>query len=164
MSAMHDSAENKLDLANSYSRADAIVELFLVDHPRWVALLGKEWSGCDTYPKSMRRILRKLPRPALDAMTLEERHFLSRLPEVVDVWRGCYEHNRNGFSWTIKRETAATFTTLHRYHHPDAEPLLLQGRVRRRDILFVKLERQESEIVPLPGAVEIVAEMLGDIR
>lgn len=156
--AAHEHAEQLLRFANSYSRADAIMDLFKVRHPRRVALLGAEWSGCDTYPKMMKRILLDLPRPALDAMTPEENKFLAALPETIDVWRGCYEHNRKGFSWTIDRETAKRFTTLMRYHHPGIDPLLLQGRVRRNDIIFVKLDRKELEVVPRPGAVEIVAE------
>ena len=152
-----DAAEDALRFANSYSRADAIMNLFRVQHPGRVALLGAEWSGCDTYPKAMKRILLDLPRPALDAMTPEENKFLATLLETIDVWRGCYEHNRKGFSWTIDRETAKRFTTLMRYSHSGLDPLLLQGRVRRSDIVFVKLDRNEFEIVPRPGAVEIVA-------
>ena len=156
--AAHEQAEQELRFANSYSRADAIMNLFMVQHPRRVALLGSEWSGCDTYPKAMKRILLDMPRPALDAMTPEENKFLATLPETIDVWRGCYEHNRKGFSWTIDCETAKRFTTLMRYSHSGLDPLLLQGRVRRNDIIFVKLDRNEFEIVPRPGAVEIVAE------
>ncbi len=150
--------EDLRKFANSHTRAQAIVGLFRVRHPRRVVLLGAEWSGCDTYPKAMKRILLDMPRPASDAMTPEENRFLAELPETIDVWRGCYEHNRKGFSWTIDRETAKRFTTLMRYHHPGIDPLLLQGRVRRNDIIFVKLDRNELEVVPRPGAVEIVAE------
>ena len=151
-------AEKQLRFANSYNRADAVVDCFLVMHPRRFALLGEEWSGCDFFPPIMRTLIDALPCPTLDAMTPDEQSYLTALPDIVEVWRGCYQHNRNGFSWTIDRETAKKFTTLMRYHHPDLSPLLLQGRVRRSNIVFVKLGRNEFEIVPRPGAVEIVAE------
>ncbi len=91
-------------------------------------------------------------------MTPSEREYLASFHEVVDVWRGCYEHNRGGFSWSADREIAIKFLTLNRYRHDELDPLLLHGRVRRADILFVKIERKEQEIVPKPGAVELIEE------
>jgi hypothetical protein len=156
MNTRQKNAEKKLALANSYNRADRIIKVFVVDHPERIKLLGDEWSMCDFYPDLMRVLLLGLPCPALEAMTREEQEHLNALPETVHLWRGCYEHNREGFSWTEVRTIAERHPTLNRYRHDGSDPLLLHGTVSRKDILFVKLDRQEHEIVPRPGTVEIV--------
>ncbi len=152
-------AEYALQYADSYNRADCIVDLFMVGHPDWIKLLGKAWTVCDTYPKAMRSVLLCLSHPADAAMTDDERKLLAGLPDVVEIWRGCYDHNRDGFSWATDRTVAARFPKLHRYSHEGKTPLLLRGMVRRADILFVKLDRDESEVVPIPGTVRIIEEL-----
>jgi hypothetical protein len=149
-------AEEHLKFAHSYNRADRIIDLFVCRHPERIRLLGKEWSGCDAYPKEMRILLLGLPCPAVEAMTREEREHLDALPEIIHLWRGCYEHNRDGFSWSEVRSIAKRHLTLSRYRHDGSHPLLLHGTVNRRDIIFVKHDRKEHEIVPRPGTVAIV--------
>src|SRR4051794_24579448 len=150
-------AEEQLRLANSYNRADLIVDLFDCKHPKRLQLLGEEWSGCDRYPDLMRTLLLNLPCPGLEIMTEEEGHYLRKLPRRIRVWRGCYDHNRNGFSWTQNRGVAEQFPLLERYRHEEKSPILLEGIVDTKDILFVKLDRKELEIVPRPATVEIIA-------
>ena len=113
---------------------------------------------CDRYPEEMRSILSTLPCPTSNAMTKEERDYLAALPGHIRVWRGCYDHNRNGFSWSENRGVAEGFPRLDRYRHDGKTPILLQGMVNTADILFVKLDRKELEIVPHPGTVTIIEE------
>lgn len=159
MNRLQKNAEARLSVANSLTRANCILRLFVVDHPRRIELLGQEWSGCDCYPKEMRSVLNGLPCPASNAMTKEERDYLAALPGHIRVWRGCYDHNRNGFSWSENRGVAERFLTLDRYKHDGKTPLLMQGMVNTADILFVKLDRKELEIVPRPRTVTIIEEL-----
>lgn len=154
------SAERELQFADSYSRADAIMAVIEYGHPRAIELLGENWSTCDSYPREMRDILRTLPCPALAAMTPEEIAFLASMPARVTIYRGCYRHNRKGFSWTTDRAVAERFPFLNRYRHRDEQAILLIGVVQRKNILFAKLDRGESEIVPIPGKVKISEEMV----
>jgi hypothetical protein len=87
-----------------------------------------------------------------------EKRYLAALPERIAIWRGCYDHNREGFSWTDDRTVAERFPTLERYKHDGKKPILLRGVVNRKDILFVKHDREECEIVPRPGRVYEIRE------
>lgn len=151
-------AEEELTFADNHTQANRILQLFVVNHPRKIELLGECWSTCDTYPAEMRLILDALPCPAMNAMTEEERGYLGALPGHIRVWRGCYDHNRFGFSWTENRAVAERFPRLDRYRCDGKTPILLQGMVNSKDILFVKLDRAEWEIVPRPGTVTIIEE------
>lgn len=153
-------ATQALRYANSYDRAYAIINMFLVRHPFAQEALVREWDGCDHFPKGAipRMILRDMPCPAPVGMDPDEQAYLAQLPEVVDIWRGCYPHNRAGFAWTADRKVAETFPFLNRYWHADRTPILLHGRVRRTRIIFVRLDRGEFEVVPRPGCVKVIAE------
>jgi hypothetical protein len=91
-------------------------------------------------------------------MTDRERAYLASLPAVVDVWRGCYAANTTGFSWSTEEQVARRFPQLNRYSQA-GQPLLVHGQVRKSSILFVKLDRDEFEVVVFPQRVRIVATM-----
>ena len=148
-------AEHRLKFANSYTRAAALLKVFRERHPRRLELLGEEWSGCDYYPAGMRKVVRDLPRPTWPAMDDLERYVFGNLPAIVTVFRGCYQTNRAGFSWSTSRDVAERFPTLMRYRQP-GQPLLIEGRVRRERIAFLKLDRSEEEVVVHPDDVEVV--------
>src|SRR5688572_9334607 len=101
-------AEEALKFADSYTRADCILDIFLADHPRAVEMLGAEWTGCDYFPELMRGLLlgTRIPRPAVAAMTAEERVNLGAMPDCFEVFRGCYPRNRDGLSWSTDRVSA----------------------------------------------------------
>ena len=79
-------------------------------------------------------------------MDPDERAALARLPTNFAVYRGCYEINRKGLSWTIEWATAARFPYLMRYWRPKESPLLITGTVLR-DRTVLKLDRNEQEII-----------------
>lgn len=150
--------ELRLRYADSYSRGACLIALFRAKHPGRERLLGQEWTRCDYFPPSMLRVVRALPRPALAAMTKRERVALAALPELVTVWRGCYENNMAGMSWSLDRAVAAKFTTLYRYYQEGKARLVLRGTIARDRIAFYKAERKESEIVCDPADVDFVVE------
>ncbi|MBP5057590.1 hypothetical protein [Pseudomonas chlororaphis] len=118
----------------------------------WLTLLGETWSSCDRigdHRDKLAGYLRDCERGELDLMMGRWELKVHRaLPEVIQVWRGCYEFNSNGLSWSLSRDIAARFANpaLHRYHHPGYEPLLLTGWVSR-DGIVLKLDRREREVI-----------------
>jgi hypothetical protein len=145
-----DEAEQALHYANHSTRGDCLVQLFRTKHPRRVELLGENWSDVDAYGPELRGIVQRLARPALKAMTEDECNALAALPDEVVIWRGCY-----GVSWTLDEAIARRFPYLLRYRM-DGQPLLLEGRVQRRDINFLKHGRGESEVVAYPSRIRLL--------
>lgn len=151
-------AERALKFANSMNRADRIFDLLLSNHPRAYEFARDEWSGCDYYPPSTVTFLMGLKRdPARRQLMMTDKAlaFLQSLPDLVDVWRGCYPANQNGFSWSTQRDVAESFPFLNRYRRV-GEPVLLHGQIARADILFACVDRQEFEVVVYPGSVTVI--------
>jgi hypothetical protein len=63
----------------------------------------------------------------------------------VTVYHGCGVHNVDGVCWSLDRAVAERFPTLNRYRVD--EPLLVTAQVDRNDVLAVKLNRYEMEII-----------------
>ncbi|MFO1311777.1 MAG: hypothetical protein U1F41_06870 [Burkholderiales bacterium] len=145
----------RLQFCGSYERMPLLMRLSY-RRDFW-KLLGEEWDGCDNIQRHRRKFARLLREsnpgsmwPIQDAMAADEIELLAALPPAVKVWRGCYDHNIDGFSWTLDRSIAEAFPLMQRYWHPDKQPLLVEGRIERRKIAFVKTCRKESEVVTLP--------------
>jgi hypothetical protein len=153
-------AAKALKFSDSYSRGECLVRAFSCGHPLWPEMLRGDWSGCDALPLSMLTVLRRL---AIDedarrrAMQPEALAFLAALPDRgITAWRGCYASNARGLSWSTSREVAARFPFLRRYRRHGETPLLLRGSIDRKDIILFVMDREESEIVALPGAIREV--------
>lgn len=148
-------AITRVRYADSYSRLGAVLECSR--RSQFWSILGQEWSCCDNISSHKRALYRVLSRrldafPIADAMTGEEMVFYRLLPGTVTVWRGCYANNVDGFSWSLERDVAAAFPGLRRYHQ-SSRPLLVQGHVRKEHVAFIKLDREEHEVVTLPELV-----------
>ena len=128
----------------------------------WRAV-GERWPNCDRltpyrflFDPYLREYRNTRGFPIVEAMAPAERAAYDALPETVVVYRGCYANNRLGLAWSLNRATATTFATqLARYWQPGRIPLLLTGHVRRRNIAFVKLDRNEQEIVTPSRCVHV---------
>lgn len=79
-------------------------------------------------------------------MTKNERRALDDLPEIIEIYRGCHEINRDGICWTTERDIAERFHTYDRYSCRGEQPIVLHVKVSKSSV-FMKLERDESEIV-----------------
>ncbi len=146
--------------ANSYTRMpillDHMPELDDIEQFKsWLAVLGGEWSCCDNVGQHTAHLIEPLEQ-ALRAginglmMTDDERYALSQLPDEFTVYRGCYEFNANGLSWTTCRDIAEGFTNLTRYNNHNHVPILRSRTIKRTDVVAYKLERDELEIILLP--------------
>jgi hypothetical protein len=80
-------------------------------------------------------------------MTYEERDQLEALPDVVTIYRGCYQNNKHGLSWSLSKEIAEKFPLLNRYWRPTEQPYLVTAKVNKDDIIALKNDRGESEVI-----------------
>jgi hypothetical protein len=161
--------------ANSFTRLDTLLSMF----PRfkknrwpgpfseqeekqlsdWFTALGENWTGCDTIAqhKGALRLLFVFHKPMWRLMMDEgENKFFASLPDKVTIYRGCGPENRDGLSWTLDRDVARIFPTLNRYHQK--MPLLITTTVSKKQIVAVKLDREESEVIALVDPQDIVSE------
>lgn len=142
--------------ANSFSRLPALIDLaWRCEWSDWLTVLGEEWTVCDNIGQFTDILLEETPFADVAESPLLYRHWLmdkgerdalNNLPETFTVWRGCYALNKWGLSWSLDRETAAAFPLKHRYQQ-DGKALLVKAMLRRDDVLAIKLDRKEAEVV-----------------
>ena len=89
----------------------------------------------------------------LNTLEPEDKAFYLSLPDEFAVFRGCHSFNEQGFSWTTDREVAERFALRMAI---DKEYILLQGMVRKTDVICAYDNRSEKEILVLPKKVIIV--------
>lgn len=136
----------------SYSRLPTVIGLVHdMEYEEWLAVLGDNWSICDNISEHLRWLRYLLPQagPVDAMMTAEERAAWHALPERVTVYRGARQTHL-GASWTLDRATAERFPFLGRYTL-GGPPVLLTAEVRRRNVLALKLDRDEAEAIVLRG-------------
>lgn len=141
--------------ANSYNRLGLVIEVaWQLEPADWFTLLGEEWSVCDNIGLSIDD-LRETPfgdtehDPGFwrdEMMNVVERAAFEALPDQITVYRGCYRNNKWGLSWSLERELAAGYPFLHRYRQDD-QALLVKATVPKSDVVALKGDRGESEII-----------------
>lgn len=136
---------------NSFERMKMILSLRgLMSAPDWWRLLGDLWDTCDNiavHKNRLRQILLKANPTNLRAMMrTHERRALAAMPDEITVYRGCYDVNRDGLSWSLTEDIATRFTTLNRYHRTNDAALLLTGKASKARIVL-KLSRREREVI-----------------
>lgn len=145
-----------LRMANSYSRLPVLLDLSAYLEPiDWLALLGREWSCCDNIGEHVHDLLETpgmdlldtdIPRYRNHLMTAQEQSALASLPQTVTIWRGCYDNNRSGICWSLSEQVARSFPFAHRYKQK-GQAYLLRAQVARTDVMMLKLDRGEFEVV-----------------
>lgn len=152
-----DGGREALRLCNSFNRLPTLINIAgRMEWWGWLRLLGEEWSVCDNIGKNADRLLDETPFADLAErpqgrellMDADEQAALAALPDEVTVFRGCYASNKWGLSWSLDRDLAAKFPTLNRYTQ-DGQAFLVKARVRKADIIALKLDRGEAEIIAL---------------
>lgn len=146
-----DEADDACVYADSYSRMNTILTLRRhMSAPDWWRLLGSNWSICDNiaaHKHQLRPILLKANPTNLRAMMrTHELRALAAMPDEIIVYRGCYEANRDGLSWSLSPKIAAGFTSLNRYIRKNETALLLTGKASKARIVL-NLGRKEREVI-----------------
>lgn len=153
----YEEADDELSLCHSYERFPLLLEMAkfgCLDDSDFIRLLGKWWSACDNIGKSEGALWDTNAfmcwdhnGPMREMMTLEEMQAWEVLPDTVTVYRGCYDINKWGWSWSLSKEIAKKFPLYLRYRRPGEQPLLVTARVPKTHIVAVKLGRNEQEII-----------------
>ncbi len=131
-----------------------------MNHETWLNLFGKGWSGCDGlrhHLSTLRRVL-GVAGPLTPMMDAEEQTAFAALPDRLTAYRGCSERSPRGVSWSLNPDVARRFVKLARYRVSD--PVLVTATVRKKDVLAIKLDRQEEEIITFkarPVGKELIA-------
>lgn len=135
----------------SFDIARALESLYqCMDRSEWWRLFGESWSSSDD-AAHIRDFLEVLlaeatPSELRLAMSPAELKALDALSMSVTVYRGCYEHNADGLSWSLSRDIAASFPSLARYKATGKQPLLITGSAWKGS-LILKLDRNEQEVL-----------------
>jgi hypothetical protein len=80
----------------------------------------------------------------------DEQAVLADLPDRIRVFRGCWADNVEGWSWTLSVDVARKFAT---WMPVDGQPLIVEGKVAKGEILAYLGGREEQEIVVDPRHV-----------
>lgn len=137
---------------DSYSRLPVLLEMGpYIYRDVYLKLLGSWWSSCDNISEHAGEVWNDIrdfgiadARPLM--MDEAEQQAFAQLPDDVTVYRGCYANNKWGMSWSLNKEVAERFPFLNRYQRP-SRPLLVKARIQKQDIVALKLDRNESEVI-----------------
>lgn len=160
-----------LEPVDYLTRLPALIEgwhLGLARERDWLKVLGDQWIKCDNpsrYIDDLRLTTPfglvadgKIPNSVM--MSLAEQRCLSLLPDEFRIFRGCYRSNRAGVSWSLHKDAARNFPYLHRFYRPEETPLLVEAVVQKRDVIALKLDRDEAEVITLRPEVVSVTDLL----
>ena len=136
---------------DSFNRMGTLLEARpLLDPESFFKALGRFWCVSDNicdFKDQLSQILGNASREELDLMMEpDELATLAKMPAIIKIYRGCYEHNQDGLSWTTDKAVAKRFTTMNRYTHSNKIPLLLEDSIDSGRAVL-KLEREEWEII-----------------
>ena len=78
--------------------------------------------------------------------TKEEKDFYDKLPDEIEVYRGCTEENKNGISWTTNYYVARYFAyESMQYQNKDTD--IYKKTIKKAEIRAILLDMDESEII-----------------
>lgn len=121
-----------------------------MDRALWLQVLGEMWSMFDNvweYKERLLSIFQNLTRKELNLMMLDDELVeFNKLPEKIIIYRGCYEINRHGISWSTSQNIAKEFTTFARYRIDGETPLLMMAKIPKSHAVL-KLDRGEFEVI-----------------
>lgn len=155
-------AEEQLRSCSSTERIRVLIGLLQeVTQSDWWQLFYEFICICDTcyeYSDLIKHILKnarpsqlKLIRPP------QVREVIRKLPATVEVYRGGYDINKDGFSWTLNKEVARKFAgKFNRYQISNLQAKIFTGRVKRDKIATYLDDREEEEIIS--AYVKIIGE------
>lgn len=153
---------------NSHDRLPLLIDFATqMKLSEWLTLLGEIWEVCDDVTYYIEDLFDQTPFVQLvrnptawrdHMMTAEERIALDKLQPRVTIYRGCYEDNKAGLSWSLDRQIAAGFPFLNRYRS-HGQPLLIEASIARGQILAFKHGRAEAEVIAWQPMIEAVSHL-----
>ena len=135
---------------NSYERLGSILNTYLPMDILY-ACLGYEWTVCDniaSHGRTLQMVLqiasRKQRHLMMNDKELEEWH---KLPDTLTIYRYCYANNQVGFSYSLNKEVAESFTTYLRYQQQGNKQKYIVTASFPKQYAVLKLGREEEEII-----------------
>jgi hypothetical protein len=141
-------------------RLDAFSDIeHLVTPEKYWELLGMVWSDSENIWQNLGAWIDYFSdeRPGREHMMEEdEREAFAQLPDTLTIYRGyCRGSNMKSCSWTLDQKRAEWFAKRFAVVNGPDSPRVAEGVVAKSDVIAYFTERQESEIVVLPDAVDI---------
>lgn len=145
----------QLRMGSSYERLPALLDMaHLVEREAWLKAFGREWAGFDNVSAFADEIIDTLLsfdyedgltniREMMDDVELKA---YDDLPDMLTIYRGAYEDNKWGFSWSLDRVVAESFPFYGRYCGL-GRPLLIKASIEKSRTAALKLDRQEVEVI-----------------
>lgn len=90
-------------------------------------------------------------------MSASERRTLLKMPNTFRIYRGFIGRKGAGLSWTVDRSKAEWFARRFSVLAHLGVPWVLEGTVRKKDVLAYFNGRKEKEVVVDPSLVRVVA-------
>ncbi len=112
-------------------------------------VVAEHWCGFDLidHHHFARLFARLRDTYTTECMSEEDRAFFEQLPDELTVYRGGDAATvLDGLSWTLEWDTAAGFARGHRGMFNN-NPVIIVGKVAKRDIVLATNTREEKEIV-----------------
>lgn len=164
-SVTNEEAKELMSWQDSFSRLETLVYLHrTMQRNEWLKHLSYCWSICDnisTFRGFLQGVLGK-DGPINEMMDKEEQAAFEALPDIVTIYRGCGSKNKVGASWTTDRSVAEKFPFLGRYRVKD--PLLVTATVKKKNIIAVKLDRNEQEIITFSAKRLCIEPLTGELQ
>lgn len=139
---------------NSYNRLPTLIDAYdnnKITLKELLIAFRDKWSSFDNiscYMEDIERIIFDFDYQTIDLMmNLEEQKFYKELPDTLTIYRGCDKKNIYGLCWSLDRDIAIEFPFLKRYKAKN--PVLVTTTVYKHEILAVKLDRNEKEVITL---------------
>ena len=139
---------------DSYKRARAMYLLMCGLHARHCLQTFLRWGNMCDAPWPYRSYLARELRSARAEVALiavlepDALTFYTRLPDPVQIWRGCERGRERGLSWTVDRAIAEGFARGKRC--VNQHPTLAAAEIPKQHIFGVFLDRKESELAVDP--------------
>lgn len=114
----------------------------------WWQWMNEGWSGFDRIPHKdfQKRFKQYRTNWSAAYMEREAREKYELLPIEFDVFRGQNATSAVGISWTCERAVAERFALGHRQFF-NSSPVILKAHVRKSEVAFITMSRNESEAV-----------------
>ena len=146
-------ADKALHRCNSFTRLEYLIELMDYLEPNdWYKLAGDHWTGLDNiYEHSaalQRYFIASIQAHKLHMMNAAELAVYDSLPDMVTIYRGCSDSNKEGLCWSLAEKVARKMTSRNRYEPPGgSETFVLTETINKSLIVAVKLDKNGLEII-----------------
>lgn len=82
-------------------------------------------------------------------ITKEAKSFISNLPDIITIYRGCAVDDHKGFSWTLNKNVAEWYTHVHFIEYK-FQTVIYQATIKKSDIVCLFQPNLNNEVIIHP--------------